>query len=170
MNERLLRQTKRQEEMRPSIIVLVAGVVTSVFFLGVAVISNTVGKNETTTLGTTLFFVGCGLLGLVFVYDYFVERYFISEEGMVYRSFYGLGPRRFLSWDEVRSVDYSTWSQWFVVKTDAGAKAHVSVLMTNLPAFTHAVLSHVPHEAISSRAKEMFRIILEQPDLESYLT
>jgi len=68
-----------QRTLRHPISTLLIGLMGSAFFFGIAIISNTVGKNATATIWTTLGFVLFGLASLPMVADYFFARHTVSE-------------------------------------------------------------------------------------------
>ncbi len=152
--------------LRYPIAYLLIGLLAGGFFLALLVISNTIGKNETTTWWTSALFGGMALLGLVIVVAYFRERHFVDEEGVSYRPPLGLGARRFLAWNEVRAVEYSPLAQWFVLKSFDGAKARIPFYVTNADRFAHLLLTHVPQEVISARAMRMLEMLRGEEDNE----
>lgn len=125
---------------------LVLGVVVSVFFFGIAIISNTVGKNPTSTVWTTALFIAFGVAGLPVIADFFFARHGVSDSGIAYGNM--IGQRGNLPWSEVQSVRFSPAAKWFVLEGASGEKVRVSALLLGLPEFAHLVLVHVPTEAI----------------------
>ncbi len=132
--------------LRHPLSTLVIGVVGAAFFFGIAVISNTVGKNPTATVWTTLLFAAFGLASLPIIADYFFARHRVSEQGMEYGRMFG--QRGSLRWSDVRSVRFAPAMKWFVLETASGAKVRVSAMLLGLPEFAHFVLRHAPKEAI----------------------
>lgn len=132
------------------------GILGTVFFLGLLILSNTAGKNDTVTWWTNAVFGGFVLLGLVIIIAYFKERYYVSEEGVSYVPPVGLGPRRFLRWEDVARVDYSPVWQWIILETIDGRKARIPILVNNGNVFLSLLRQHVSPEArVTPRAREM---------------
>lgn len=152
MRERL--GSERQLLVHPTSI-LVTGIVGAVFSFGLAIVSNTIGKNETTTIWTTLVFVAFGLLGVALIADYIFTRYRVSEEGMEYGGMFG--QRGVLQWSEVRSVRYAPFMRWFVLQSASGTKVRMSAMLVGLPEFARLALRHVPKAAIDEATLEVLR-------------
>lgn len=134
---------------------LVLGVVCAILFFGIAIVSNTIGKNSTTTVWTTLLFVGFGFLSIPIFADYFLARHRLLEQGIEYGSMFG--RRGCLRWSEVSSVSFSPAMKWFVLD-GAGVKARVSAMLIGLPEFAQFVLRYVPRAAIDSKTQELLRL------------
>jgi len=140
------RPESERHTLRHPVSTLVIGVVVAAFFFGIAVISNTIGKNPTATVWTTLLFVAFGLASAPMIADYFFARHRVSERGIEYGRMFG--QRGSLRWSEVRRVRFAPVMKWFVLETASGAKVRVSAMLIGLPEFAHFVLLHVPMEAI----------------------
>lgn len=125
---------------------LLLGLFTTVFFLGIALISNTVGKNSTSTIWTTLAFVAFAALGAPLVSDYYLGRHEILEDGMVYGGTFGKHGR--FAWSQVTRIHYSTGLKWFVLDLHCGTRVRISAMLLGLPEFAAAVLAHVPRSVI----------------------
>ena len=134
---------------------LVLGVVTAVFFFGIAIVSNTVGKNATTTIWTTLLFIGFGFLSVPILADYFFARHRISEQGIEYGSM--SGRRGSLRWAEIQRVRFSPAMKWFVLDGASHGKVRISAMLTGLPEFAQFVLRHVPSTAIDPETQAVLR-------------
>ena len=130
---------------------LVLGVVTAIFFFGIAIVSNTVGKNSTTTIWTTLLFVGFGFLSVPILADYFFVRHRLSEQGIEYTSMFG--RRGSLRWSEIRTVSFSPAMKWFVLWGASGTKARISAMLIGLPEFAQLVLRYVPKTAMDAETQ-----------------
>jgi hypothetical protein len=65
------------------------------------VVSN-VNSNASTSLWTTLVFIGFGLMGLPMVADFFFARHEVSDEGMEFGRM--TGRRGSFAWTDVRRV------------------------------------------------------------------
>ncbi|HYQ01858.1 MAG TPA: hypothetical protein VER96_24460 [Polyangiaceae bacterium] len=125
---------------------LVIALLTVVFFFGIALISNTVGKNSTTTPWTTLCFLGLGALGLPLVSDYYFGRHELVDGGMVYGGTFGKHGR--FVWSQVTRLRYSRGLKWFVLDLHSGTKVRISLMLLGLPEFAAAVLAHVPRSVM----------------------
>ncbi len=137
---------------------LVIGVVGAVFFFGIAIISNTVGKNPTATVWTTSAFVAIGLVSVSIISDYFFARHRVSEKGIEYGRMFG--QRGSLRWSEVQRVRFAPVAKWFVLEAASGTKVRVSAMLFGLPEFARLVLLHVPKEAIESDT----RVVLQETE------
>lgn len=125
---------------------LVFGVAGAAFFFGIAVVSNTIGKNATATVWTTLLFIGFGAGSLTMVADYLFGRHRVSDRGIEYGRM--LGQRGTITWSEVRSVRFAPTMKWFLLETASGTTVRVSAMLMGLPEFARLVLRHVAKEAI----------------------
>jgi hypothetical protein len=112
------------------------------------VVSNTVGKNGSTTIWTTLGFVTFAMLGAPLVADYAFARHRVTDDGMQYGGMFG--KRGSFRWSEVTRVRYGKVAKWFVVELHSGAKVRVSAMLLGLPEFALAVLANVPRSVIDN--------------------
>jgi hypothetical protein len=134
---------------------LVIGLVPMAFFLGIAVISNTFGKNRTTTIWTTLAFIGFGALGLPLVLDYYFARHQVLADGMAYGSLFGKRGR--FRWYEVARVRYNAAAKWFVLDLRSGSRVRISAMLRGLPEFAAALLAHIPRTVIDDASYRVLR-------------
>ena len=130
--------------------VLIIGIVSVVFWLAIVVISNTVGKNSTSTLGTTLLCSVFCIASAPLISSFYVCRHRISQSGMDYGEMFG--ARRTFAWSEVMAVRYSRNMGWFKLELDTGYVARISTMLMGLPEFARLVLAHVPREKCSDEA------------------
>jgi hypothetical protein len=130
--------------------VLCLGLLASIFFYGLAILSNTWMKNSSTTIWTTLAFVGFGSLGIPLLADYWFAWHRIDERGIEYGSMFAL--RRYMAWSEVKCISFAPSMGWYVLESESGAKARVSILLSGLKGFASQVLDHVPRERIVPEA------------------
>ena len=130
--------------------ILIIGIVSEVFWLALAVISNTVGKNITSTPGTTLAFCAFALASAPFISCFCLCRHRVSKSGMDYGEM--LGSRRTFAWSEVKAVRYSRDMGWFKLELDSGYVARISAMLMGLPEFARLVLAHVPRERCTDEA------------------
>ena len=144
-----------QRTLRHPISTLLIGLMGSAFFFGIAIISNTVGKNATATIWTTLGFVLFGLASLPMVADYFFARHTVSEAGLEYGRMWG--QRGSLRWADVVRVSYASGMKWFVLQTRDGKTVRISVMLMGLPAFAGLLLQHVLPQAIDEEAFPIIR-------------
>lgn len=124
---------------------LIIGVAGFLLFAGIAVLSN-VYANPTTTIYTTLTFVGFALLSLIVVADYLFARHDVSGQGVNYRRLTGV--RGTFTWREVVRVRFSTSMKWFAIMLSDGRIVRVSAMMTGLPAFARLLTAAVAPSAI----------------------
>lgn len=129
---------------------LVLGTLGALFFFGIAVASNTVGENASTTIWTTLVFVSLGLLSVPMIIDYFFARHAVSESGIEYGRMFG--ARGTLRWSEVRRVRFAPNMKWFVLERQSGRPVRISAMLMGLPEFAQLLLRHVPRERIDAAA------------------
>ena len=87
------------------------GLMCFVFFAGIAVVSNIVVPNKTTTWWTTSIFVGFALLSAPMILDYFMAKHQVAEDGLTYRKL--VGTRKYLRWSDLRDVRYVPVLKWF---------------------------------------------------------
>jgi hypothetical protein len=126
-------------------VVLIIGLTCFLGFSALEFASN-IFSNKTTTVWTTVAFLGFALLGLYLVAGYFLERHEVSEHGLTFgRVFRKQG---YLSWVEVCSVRYSRDMNYFRLETHMGSVARISTLFMGLPEFAKLVLANVPLETI----------------------
>jgi hypothetical protein len=130
--------------------VLFTGLLGSLLFFGLAIVSNTWGKNATTSIWSTLFFVGFGLFSLPLVADYFFARHRVTERGIQYGSMFG--RRGSMDWSEVERVSFSPNMGWFLLETKSGSKARISMLLSGMKEFARLVLERVPREKVDREA------------------
>lgn len=128
----------------------------AVFFFGIAVVSNTVGRNSTTTIWTTLSFVFFGMMSLPMVGDYLFARHTVSDTGLEYGRMFG--QRGSLLWSDVERVKFSAAMKWFVLERRTGSPVRISAMLMGLPEFARVLLSRVPSQVIDTQA----RILLEE--------
>lgn len=129
---------------------LVIGIAGGVFFFGIAMVSNTIGKNNTTTIWITLSFIAFGLASLPMIADYFFARHRVSEDGLEYGRMFG--QRGILRWSEVRKVRFASVMKWFVLELHSGTTVRVSAMLIGLPELARLLLRYVPKEAIDPEA------------------
>lgn len=126
--------------------VLILGLSSNILFFGLAILSNTWLKNNTTTIWSTMIFVGFGSLGIPFIADYFFARHRVNEKGIDYGSMLGFRGR--MDWSEVERISFSPNMGWLVLHSQSGRRARVSILLSGLKEFARLVLDHVPRERI----------------------
>jgi hypothetical protein len=134
---------------------LVIGIVGVAFFGGIAVISNTVGKNNTTTIWTTLGFLAFALASVPMIADYYFARHRVSELGMDYGRMFG--RRGTFSWSDTKRVRYASVVKWFSIDLRDGSTVRVSTMLGELPEFGRLLLAHVPRCAIDDEAYVLLR-------------
>lgn len=130
--------------------ILIIGIVSVVFWLAIVVISNTVGKNSTSTLGTTFIFCLFCVASVPLITSFYLSRHRVSQSGMDYGEMFG--ARRTFAWSEVKAVRYSRGMGWFKLELDSGYVAHISTMLMGLSEFARLVLAYVPREKYSDEA------------------
>lgn len=138
--------------LEPPTSILVLGLIGVVFFGGITVISNTIGRNRTTTIWTTLTFLVFALASSTMVLEYFFGRHRVSELGMEHRSMFG--RRRPFAWSDVREVRYNTLMKWFAIGLHSGSTVRVSAMVAGLPELARLLLEHVPRSAFDDQTFE----------------
>ncbi|MBV8033923.1 hypothetical protein [Roseateles sp.] len=130
--------------MRHPLSTLAIGLVGSVFFGGIAVISNTIGRNETTNVWTTSLFLFFFVWSSALVAEYLVARHRLTPEGLYYVPL--LNRCGYVRWSNLTSVDYAPVMKWFRLRTADGRTIRLSVMLMGLPEFARHVLAYVPAE------------------------
>jgi hypothetical protein len=130
--------------------IAVLGTVGVVFFFGIAIFSNTVGKNATTTFWTTATFVGGGTLAFLCIADFLFSRHRVTKEGLDYGGMFG--KQGFMTWESVQRVSIIPWAGWFLLETSSGKKARISLMLEGLTHFANMVLEHVSRKRIEPEA------------------
>ena len=138
---------------------LAIGVVGALFFFGIAVVSNTVGKNDTATIWTTLGFIFFGSASLPMIADYFFARHKVSDAGIEYGRMFG--QRGTLLWSDVQRVRFASVMKWFVLEPRAGAPVRISAMLMGLPEFARLLLLHVPAQLIDDEARALLEATRE---------
>lgn len=133
---------------------LVIGLVCAGFFAGLAIVSN-VWSNKTTTIWTTLTFVGFALLSLPMIADYWFARHAVSDEGMEYGRMFG--QRGSFLWSEVKQVRYAPGMKWFKIDLQSGTRVRVSAMLYGLPEFARLALQHVPSALIDETTRAVLK-------------
>jgi len=131
---------------------LIAGVVGFIFWGGFTVVSNTIGKNETTTIWSTTIFVFLALMSLTMIVYYFT-RHRLSAEGINYTRLHG--KQGYTRWSEIHEMKYRPRLGWFQLRTEAGSTIRISATLIGLPEFAQHVLAHVPSERIDSSTGDL---------------
>lgn len=134
---------------------LVIGIIGVVFCFGLAILTNTVLKNDTVTIWTTLGFICFGLLSIAVIMEYFFARHRATATGLEYGSMFG--RRGTFKWPEVKQVGYSPSLKWFVLILRSGKKVRISAMLRGLPEFAILVIRYVPHERIDDDTLEVLR-------------
>lgn len=150
------RPPEQRVQLRHPWSTLLFGVIIFGFFAGIAVISNTIGKNQTTSLWTTAVFVlgACG--GLCMIADHVLGRHVLTDRGMRYGKLFG--ARGEFDWADVVRVEYSTGWKWFRITTSQGTTVRVSAMLMGLPEFAHQVLSQVEPDRMSEQTAVLLRM------------
>jgi hypothetical protein len=149
------RPNDEAQTLRHPMSTLAIGFVGAAFFFGIAIVSNTVGKNPTSTIWTTLVFIFLGAMSLPMIADYFFARHKVSEFGIDYGRM--LGQRGVLAWSDVKNVRYAPVMKWFVLEQANRRPVRVSAMLMGLPEFATQVLAHVPEERIELQTRNVLQ-------------
>jgi hypothetical protein len=135
--------------------ILILGVVCSVFFLSLALLSFLLpGGNGSPTI--SLLFVGFACLGAPLIAEYYRVVHRLEEGGLRYTPL--ISSPSFLPWIDVKSVRYAPSLKWFRIEGRDGQIVRVSVMLMGLPEFARVLLSEVPESRIDPSA----RVLLER--------
>ncbi len=130
---------------------LIVGVVCTVFFLALAVLSVMFpGKSQRVWIATLLF-VGFAALGVPMILDYLNGRHTLTPDGLRFGKMLGGGGE--LRWNEVTALHYSESAKWFRLELGDGRVVRVSAMLIGLPEFASAALAEVPPAAIDPGAR-----------------
>ena len=124
-----------------------------IFFGGIALISNTIGKNSTTTIWTTLAFLAFAALSALMIADYVFGTHRVSEAGVDHGGM--LGRRRAFAWSDVKRVRYSQTMKWFAITLHSGPTVRFSTMLMGLPELARLLLAHTPKSAIDEGTYEI---------------
>ena len=147
-----LRRPSEGRQVRHPVSVLVIGLVGFTFFAGIAILSN-VYANRTTTIYTTLTFVGFALLNLPLIADYLFARHDVSERGMHYGRM--SGARGTFEWRDVVRVRFAPSMKWFAITLADGRTVRVSAMMMGLPEFARLLLNGVNGAALDADTRAL---------------
>ncbi len=140
-------------DMRHPPSTLVIGILGFALFAALCVISNTTGKNATTSIWTSLLFLFFSAMSLAMIADYFLARHRLTSDGLEFGRLFG--RRGKLRWEDVSSVEYASVMKWFRVRTKQGATIRISAMLMGLPAFAQQVLSHVAADKIAEPTRSI---------------
>lgn len=141
--------------MRHPVSTLVIGLIGLFFFGSITILSNTVGKNESTSIWTTLVFLFFALLSLLVLADYLFARHHIRPDGLdCGRMFW---RREFIPWRDIQNVHYSESMKWFTLRTVSGAAVRFSALLIGLPHFAQQLLNHLPPDRIDEPTQKVLK-------------
>ncbi len=129
---------------------LITGIIGFLFFAALCVVSNTMGKNETTSVWTSLVFLFFAAMSLATIAEYFRARHRLTPDGLEFGRL--LGRRGALKWVDVTSVEFAPTMKWFRIKTKQRGTIRISAMLMGLPAFAHQILAHVPARQIAEPA------------------
>jgi uncharacterized Tic20 family protein len=137
---------------RGTLIIAMVGIC---FFLTLFIATLMVFKNNLRAV-TVMFWIcfSLSLISFFLLFQYFVEKHRLTPEGLRYRKL--LGTEKFLLWSDVKRAHFSIANQWFLVKTNRGEVARISVMLMGLPAFAAYLLKYAPPEAIDPKSLPIF--------------
>ena len=119
---------------------LIVGMVSTGFFLLLAVLSAVV-PGQSGTFAVRAGFLGFTALSALLLLEYRNARHELLPDGMRFGALLHRGGT--LRWSELRRVSYSESMKWFVLELGDKRVVRISVMVTGLPGFAKAVLSHV---------------------------
>jgi hypothetical protein len=103
-------------------------------------------------------FAAFALLGAYLTAGYFLERYELSENGLVGRTV--LGMNKAVEWSDLQSVQYCQYPRaWFRLTARSGAVVRVSFGLQRLPGFAQLVLSRAPSSSIDETTYTVLRSV-----------
>lgn len=82
-------------------------------------------------------------------------RHEVGPETLRYQTLFGCGV---LSWEDVKLVGYSQWTQSFWVETTDGTMVRVSTNLTGISEFAMTVLRYVPWPLIDGTARKTLKL------------
>jgi hypothetical protein len=98
------------------------------------------------------------LLGVCLIAGFLLERYELSEQGLVGRT--GMGMNKAVLWSDLQSVRYCQYPKaWFRLKTASGAVVRVSFGLQGLPGFAQLVLNKAPKGSIDEITFNVLRSV-----------
>ena len=135
--------------------VLILGLVVSLFFITLFLLSSVFYRNETSTWWVAAIFLTFAAGGLWMVLSWAVERVDVSPARIVRRT--ALGTRQSVQWADIERVTWASGMKWFRIQGEDGSCVRVSASLTALPEFAQAVL----RLARSAQMDEHTREVLE---------
>lgn len=138
--------------------VRVIGVVATLFFCSLVILSN-VYANETSTWLTTGIFSGFAIMSLYIVLASYYERYELTDEGIIYRT---VRKRRgLLAWRDVVEVGYSNWLSAFKLQSHTGKTINLSIMLMGMDVFARHALERIPF-AMNEEIRTMLEALVAQ--------
>ncbi len=119
-------------------IVLPLGVIVLIFFVPI--------KNLNDLLGAAVLFGLFFGLGIPLWREASRFALVVSEEGLDCQSPWR--SRKFIAWNEVESISFSTMNLWFIIKAKDGRKFRVHVFVSGVSVFLEKCEWHLPTSAL----------------------
>lgn len=106
----------------------------------------------------TAIFAAFTSLGAYLTMGYFLERYELSENGLVGRT--ALGMNKAVEWSDLQSVQYCQYPRaWFRLTASSGTVVRVSFGLQGLPDFAQLVLNRAPNGSIDETTYTVLRSV-----------
>lgn len=135
-------------ELRHPVAILILGVITTIAFLGFALMAFLTSQSPVEWWVYAIF-VGLAALGGYLVAEYFVLRFHVDDAGIRWSTlFLGKGEAR---WTDIRRVTFSPSMKWFRLETSTGRVLRISVMLTGLPELARLLVTRLPHEVIEKK-------------------
>jgi hypothetical protein len=97
-------------------------------------------------------------LGAYLITGFLLERYELSEKGLVGRTVVGI--KKAIQWSDLQSVQYCPYPKaWFRLKTKSGPVVRVSFALQGLPDFAKLVLNNAPKGSIDETTCDVLRAV-----------
>lgn len=150
-------QARLPIRLTPPAMYLIVGVVSSVCFIGLAVLVPFYSRNQNPAASwwAAGLFLGFALFSLYLVAQYFVVRHQVFTTGLLYLRL--MRPALFFKWQDVRSVSVSFDKKNIVVRSSGGWVAKVPFESRGVAALAAELSSNVPASAFTPRDLDLVR-------------
>lgn len=148
------RPESEQYLLVPPLLFLFIGLVGFLLFAGVPIGLHFFTDENIKPIQTGIF-IGFSLMCLLLVFEYFLARHELFEDGIGYGGL--TGKRGFIQWDDVHMVSYSASMKWFKVESVSGDVARISTYAIGIHNFASTLLAYAPHSVIASKAEEVLK-------------
>ncbi|TAL29663.1 MAG: hypothetical protein EPN97_13170 [Alphaproteobacteria bacterium] len=144
--------------MRSPKLMLILGIICTVFFVALAILSQIFPDKDASGLPGkpnpvyAYWFLGFASLGLPVIANHFRERHRIEPEELHYRT---LTKEGVLWWRGVTKIRYSAAMKWFRLEGANGEVVRISVSLTGLPEFARVALEKIPPESFDAFTRKV---------------